>query len=186
MRLFDPATVRAHLGLPPDADEDEAIRRGEYPRHTDWLEAARRWAEEFFPAASALDQCSYAALVESFTTGYYGGYGTEAYDKEQQIRDIILAFAGAMPAPRDSVIAITPPLDDHGEPILPFPAAEWTRAALDLMTTAYFEREPRRALDDAAAIVNRIPGAPSTLEPVRQGLLRVIRKYYRRQDAVQP
>lgn len=186
MRLFDPTTVRAHLGLPPDAEEDEAIRRGEYPRRTDWLEAARRWAEESYPSAPALDQCSYAALVESFTAGFYGGYGTERYDKEQQIHDLVLAFAGAMPAPSGGIVAITPPLDDHGEPILPFPAAEWTRVALDLMTTAYFERDPRRALDDAAAMVNRTPGAPGTLELVREGLLRVMRKYYRHQDAVQP
>lgn len=179
MRLFDPSTVREFLELPPNPAEDEALRRGEFSRQTDWLETARQWAAEHYPQASNLDHCSFAALVESFTTGLYGGYGTESYPKEEQIQDIILAFAGGRPASAGGIVALSPLINAEGRALLPLPEAEWTRLALELMTIAYFERDPRRALDHAAALVNRIPGAPGTLALVREGLLRVVEKHFR-------
>lgn len=179
MRLFDPATVRQFFDLPSDPATDAALAQGRLLSPGTFDEAVARWAEERYPDADPIDRYSFAALVAELTTGMYGGWGTESYKREEQARDLVLAFAGGQPAPRDGIVAMTPQLHADGTPELPLPWPEWTRMALGLLALAYFERDPKRALDEAAGIVNRKPGAAGTLMLVREGLLRVVEKYYR-------
>jgi hypothetical protein len=170
MRLFDLPTVRSHLGLPARPDEDAHILDGGYPGETDFLEAARIYAERVWPEAENVDRCSYAGLVAYFATGWYGGYGTDEYQKERQVEALIHAFAGGYPPDEDGILAITPPLDARGEPMLPLDPATWTERALALMETAYFGDGYDAASRQARAEATRVPGQTETWYHARNSL----------------
>lgn len=136
MRLIDPAIAREHLGLPPDPAEDDLIRQRR-AGPGDWCDAALRWAEAEYPEASNLDRCSFAGLLAYYVTGWYGGYGTESYDREEHVQSLILLFAGGHGLPGDTVV-YTPPVDERGELRLPADTGAFSRAALDVLEQAYF------------------------------------------------
>jgi len=52
-----------------------------------WLYYAIHHAHKKYPNASRKDICSFATLCESFFTGFYGGFGTEFYEKERKIEN---------------------------------------------------------------------------------------------------
>lgn len=126
---------------------------------------ARIW-----PEAENIDRCSYAGLVAYFATGWYGGYGTEEYILERQVEALILAFAGGIPPDEDGGIAIMPPRDARGEPMLPLDPATWTERALNLMETAYFGDGYEAACRQARAETTRVPGQPETWYHARNSL----------------
>jgi len=50
------------------------------------LEHIYTWAcKKYSDKTTNKDLCSFAALIEYFSTGWYGGYGTELYEKERLI-----------------------------------------------------------------------------------------------------
>ena len=52
----------------------------------DMLEYIYRWVRKKYGRNSTnRDLCSFASLIEYFSTGWYGGYGAELYEKERSI-----------------------------------------------------------------------------------------------------
>jgi hypothetical protein len=167
LKILDPTVLQASFGLasPPE----------------DWLAAADAYVDREYPAASNLDRRSFAGLVAYLATGFYGGYGTEDYEKERQIEDLALAFTGGLPAPPDGIVSFTPPLGPDGEPVKWLPEPEHTETLLRLIEIAYFQTDPREALEQAAAILHvDHPGGGREALTVRarEGLLRVFEKYF--------
>jgi len=175
--LLDPGEVRAFLGLPPDPDDDALIRCGAAFPRTDFLAAARGWAERTYPEAGPTACASFAAVLAWGVTGFYGGYGTEGEEVEQVATDLLLAFAGGRPAARGEILAWTPPLDERGAPLLPLPRAAWTREALDLLVEVYFGAGAAEAAARAMGILLGRRGGPDRAAPAREGLLALLDKY---------
>src|SRR5579875_3712946 len=91
-----------------DAEAAAHVLRVPLDAYTDWLEIIRDWAEQRYPHEDPIKYASFATLLYSFITGLYGRYGTEDYDLERRVENLILAFAGGEPLDPGSVIAITP------------------------------------------------------------------------------
>jgi hypothetical protein len=170
MRLLDVEVVAEELGLPP-----EVAAQGEWPLA--WpdplLAGALAWAQREYPGAEPRQAAAFAALVQYFATGWYGGYGTENDPAERRAERLLLAFAGGW-APAGGVVAWGPPLDEAGRPQLPLPPAAWTRAALRLLATALLGRGLRAAADEAALLLQREAGPVERLGPAREALLRLV------------
>lgn len=137
----DPATLENwcrennYGGVNPmqDVQHDPALRPlGELP--SDHVLAAALWhAETKHPDASHIDVCSFAGLVAYLATGWYGGFGTEEYEKERQAENIVIALAGGTAPAPDSPFGTIPESALTGRP-----SAEFTTKALRFLDEFYF------------------------------------------------
>lgn len=97
---------------------------------SDHILAAALWhARTKYPEATDLDICSYAGLVAYLATGWYGGFGTDQYQKERQAENIALAFAGGRPPAPGGIFAFEPATA---------PAPEFTVQLLSFLDMFYF------------------------------------------------
>lgn len=99
MKLISKNTALEHFAAPGPEVLATWCKENQYtgvdPTRTDHvLAAALHYAEAKYPDADKLDICSYAGLVSYLTTGWYGGFGTEQYQKERQAENIIIGLAG--------------------------------------------------------------------------------------------
>lgn len=110
---------------------------------SDHILAAALWhAREKFPGATDLDVCSYAGLVAYLATGWYGGFGTDEYEKERQAENIVLALAGGIVAEPDGFVATVPE-----SVIKETPSAEFTRQVLVFLDAFYFGDQEQAVAD---------------------------------------
>lgn len=65
----------------------QTLREPEATESDRWLAYSIHHAVTKFPNADKRDQYSFAALCQSFFTGWYGGFGTETYEKERKIQN---------------------------------------------------------------------------------------------------
>ena len=105
--------------------------------------------------AAQIDICSAAAVVGLFTTGAYSGFGTEEYEKELKARNLIIAFAGGVPAYDDDEEVYLPRADDEDNVRLPYDRKAWTRDAFELLESFYFGDECEAAIRAACRALNR-------------------------------
>lgn len=126
-----------YLGLDPV----ENSGRDDLP--DDYLLAAALWhARTKHPAAARLDVCSYAGLTAYLATGWYGGFGTDGYQKERQAENIVLALAGGIAAEPDGVLATVPETVVNGTP-----SAEFSRRVLTFLDAFYFGDQEEAVAD---------------------------------------
>jgi len=100
------------------------------------LAAALWYARQRYPDADKLDVCSYAGLMAYLVTGWYGGFGTDQYEKERRAENIILAMAGETPQGRG--FEVMPKSVIKGAL-----AEEFTSRVLDFLEKYYFEDEKK-------------------------------------------
>ena len=99
------------------------------------LSAAVYYAHKKHPGAENIDVCSFAGLVQYYATGWYGGFGTEDYEKERIIDNIMLSLVGGSPAAPDSIVSFAP--DDllaGGRTVTP----EETEERISILDRCYF------------------------------------------------
>ena len=126
---------RNYGGVHPTQDVEhnpaEAAVPGEFPS----VLAAALWhAETKHPDASHIDVCSFAGLVAYLATGWYGGFGTEEYEKERQAENIVIALAGGT-APTPYRLFGTIP----ESALTTKPGAEFTTKVLQFLDEFYFD-----------------------------------------------
>ncbi len=97
MELFDPETVRTRYGLSP-------YRQMPAERSFAWVGELFSWTAHHYPEAPVLARAVFAALVAGYTTGLFGGYGTDEEPLHQAADAFIQALAGWLPpAPDDDL-----------------------------------------------------------------------------------
>lgn len=159
IKLIDKKTSLEYFGAPGPGElatwcrengyhgVDPAADRGD-DLPSDYVLAAALWhARTRYPEAGNLDVCSYAGLVAYLATGWYGGFGTESYEKERQAEHIVLALAGGRPPAPDGIVALVPE-----EVVTGTPSADWTRRVIAFLDAFYFgdpEEAVARLLGDA-------------------------------------
>ena len=110
---------------------------------SDLVLAAALWhARTKYPEAGNLDVCSYGGLVSYLATGWYGGFGTEEYQKERRAENIVLALAGGTAPEPDGMIAFIPERNLREEP-----TAEFTRQVLEFLDKFYFVGEEQAVVE---------------------------------------
>jgi len=106
------------------------------------LAAALYYARQNHPDANNLDICSYAGFVAYLATGWYGGFGTDCYEKERRAENICLALAGGEAG-------------DEGFWFMPksafkdVPSKEFTRQVLSFLGKYYFQDENKAVIEIA-------------------------------------
>lgn len=115
---------------------------------SDHVLAAALWhARTKFPNAETLDICSYAGLVTYLATGWYGGFGTDQYQKERQAEHIVLSLAGGIAPEPDGMLAYVPSQE---------PDADFTKKVLEFLDGFYFgdaENAVIKAIEDVDPII---------------------------------
>jgi len=102
------------------------------------LAAALWYARQKYPDASNLDVCSFAGLVSYLATGWYGGFGTEQYEKERRAENIILALAGGTMSDMEGFWLMPKPFTNDNAS-----SEEFTRRVLSFLETYYFQDEKK-------------------------------------------
>lgn len=157
MKLFDEKAVSEFLS---SADLLQAQEHWKLTRHggdiykADLLDRACKYFSAKYPGAAQIDIASAGTLVDGFTRGLYGGFGTESYEKETKAEAIILAFAGGVPAIGDSILSRTPPMDRDGNIQFPCDHVDWTKDALGLLESFYFGDGEKDVLRMICKILN--------------------------------
>ena len=121
-------------------DDPEGVNRAldnfgdDHP--SDHLLAAALWhAKTKHPGADNLDVCSYAGLVAYLATGWYGGFGTDQYEKERRAENIVLALAGGS-------VTSTPGFCFAPSGVVEgSPSPEFTLRVLEFLKMFYFQDE---------------------------------------------
>lgn len=120
------------------------------------LAAALYYAQNKHHNPSRIDVCSFATLVAYLATGWYGGFGTDEYEKEQIAEKIITAFAGGIPPAPDGVVGFVP----AEEPVLD------AEKVLRFLEGWYFE-------DQETALIELLEGCDS--KTIAQAILAAAR-----------
>jgi|YNPBryunderm2012_1023409.scaffolds.fasta_scaffold05191_7 hypothetical protein len=104
MNLFDKKTVKEYLQAPGEEEliswvleHNQHLKREEIKIENEgyFLIVALRYAKEKYPEAQELDRASFATVVAGYTTGLFGGFGTDWYWKEKLAHELIaLKFGG--------------------------------------------------------------------------------------------
>lgn len=158
MKLIDKQTALSYFDVPMNCIELEAwcrengysgvdptrdIPNESYP--SDYvLASALWWAQNRYPDANNLDICSFASLVAYLATGWYGGFGTDQYEKERRAENIVLSLAGGTQT-AEPYFYVVPVSVVNGTPTVDF-----TRRVLEFLDTFYFIDE-RRAITELMA-----------------------------------
>jgi hypothetical protein len=158
LKLIDKQTALSYFDVPMNCIELEAwcrengysgvdptrdIPNESYP--SDYvLASALWWAQNRYPDANNLDICSFAGLVAYLATGWYGGFGTDQYEKERRAENIVLSLAGGTQT-AEPYFYVVPVSVVNGTP-----TADFTRRVLEFLDTFYFIDE-RRAITELMA-----------------------------------
>ncbi|MCS7241264.1 hypothetical protein [Candidatus Caldatribacterium sp.] len=102
MILFDEQAVKSYLNPPDDVTlaafaEEYGIPtdEGTIPTPADYfLAATLYYVKRKYPKAREIDAVSFASLVSNYTTGVYGGFGTEHYRKEIEAMKFLMSLLG--------------------------------------------------------------------------------------------
>lgn len=151
MKLIDKQTALSYFDVPMNCIELEAwcrengysgvdptrdIPNESYP--SDYvLASALWWAQTNHPDADKLDICSFAGLVAYLATGWYGGFGTDQYEKERRAENIVLSLAGGTQT-AEPYFYVVPVSVVNGTP-----TADFTRRVLEFLDAFYFASEHR-------------------------------------------
>jgi len=138
MQILDPSEVKKFLGNPDLETLKQFASEHHYPYYdhitedsNDFYElACLYYAEKKYPEADPIDKVSFATIVSGFTTGLFGSYGTEWYEKEKLANKIVIKSVGGT-------------LDDEGfgtipERVLRGPDTSRTVGILKLLEDLYF------------------------------------------------
>lgn len=123
-------------GVHPTQDAERAFTGAKVPSESPSdhvLAAALYHATAKYPEADNIDVCSFGGLVAYLATGWYGGFGTESYDKEQQATNIVLALAGGLAPEPGDMFGLIPE-----RALTTQPSAEFTNRVLDFLEGFYF------------------------------------------------
>jgi len=103
------------------------------------------------PEADALQVCTAAQVLVSHAVAFLGGYPIEEEAIYEQADAWLLSLAGGVPPAPGDIVALTPPYDAEGHPLLPGgDIAAFTRAMVPLIETLVFTSEAQaRALAEA-------------------------------------
>ena len=142
-----------YYGVAPTRDTIHIVAGGraeDLP--SDHILAAALWhARNEFPDAENMDVCSYGGLVSYLATGWYGGFGTDQYQKERQAENIVLSLAGGIAPGPDDVFCFAPAGAIDREP-----GAEFTESVLRFLDGFYFsnaEAAVAEAIQDVEPVV---------------------------------
>lgn len=175
MKFIDKKTALEHFDAPGPQELLEWCRKENFHgvnptsenTSNDLVLAAALWhAKTKYPKAKNLDICSYGGLVSYLATGWYGGFGTEEYQKERRAENIVLALAGCIPPEPNNIIAFIPERNLREEP-----TAEFTRQTLKFLDKFYFIGEEQAVVE----ILDRIE--PMNAARVVLGLARSQAEY---------
>ena len=97
--------------------------------------AALHWAKTKHPDAGMMDICSFAGLSQSLSTGFSSGFGTDEYQKERIIDNLILTLAGGTAAHPDDIVSLVPSDLATGERK---PTPDETEKIIGIMDQCYF------------------------------------------------
>lgn len=162
MKLINGDAVLAYFS-PPDPQELESWCRengyhGVFPTRdsgakdmpSDQILAAALWyARNRYPDADNLDVCSYGGLVAYLATGWYGGFGTEEYEKERQAEHIVIALAGGIGS---DGIYIVPESTVKGETA----TADFTQKVMKFLDQFYFEDKQKAVINLLDAVEDQV------------------------------
>lgn len=175
MKLISEKTVLEYFNAPEPQELLEWCRKENFhgvnptskSTPNDLVLAAALWhARTKYPEAGNLDVCSYGGLVSYLATGWYGGFGTDEYQKERRAENIVIALAGGIAPEPDSVVVFIPERNLREEP-----TAEFTRQALEFLDKFYFIGEEQAVVE----ILDRIE--PMNAARVVLGLARSQAEY---------
>jgi NAD kinase len=113
------------------------------------LAAALSYAKNKYPDADNLDVCSYAGLVAYLATGWYGGFGTEEYEKERQAEHIVVALAGGVGG---DGIYLMPESAVKGESA----TMDFTQQILNFLSQFYFEDKQKAVINLLDAVEDQV------------------------------
>ncbi len=156
MEVFDPQTVIRRYGLSP-------YRLFPQERCFDWVEEAMAWARTHYPDADPVARAVFAALVPGYTTGLFGGYGTDDHPLHQAADAFLMALAAWLPPAPGELLAWGPA---DSQPLSP----EATARVLDLVEVFLFV-SPEVAVTQALRDADALPAEEA--EYRREALLRV-------------
>ena len=151
MKLISEKTVLEYFDAPGPQELLEWCRKENFhgvnptskSTPNDLVLAAALWhARTKYPEAGNLDVCSYGGLVSYLATGWYGGFGTDEYQKERRAENIVIALAGGIAPEPDSVVVFIPERNLREEP-----TAEFTRQALEFLDKFYFIGEEQAVVE---------------------------------------
>lgn len=144
MKLLDRDTVIQIFDPPPEPEFREFLDSHGFTACTtdpqdDYtgnftLSSAIYWSLKRHPDADMFDVGSFAGLVQGYSSGFFGGFGTDEYRKEQIIRNIILSIHGGTPAQPGEIISMVPAEIITGKSATP----EQTERIIGILDHCYF------------------------------------------------
>lgn len=145
MKLIDRDIAIQIFGPPPEPELRKFLDDNGFPAcSTDpqddytgnyTLSCAIYWSLKRHPDAEMFDVCSFSGLVQGYSSGFFGGFGTDGYKKEQIIRNIILSVHGGTPAQPGEMFSVIPAeLVSEGHTV----TAEQTEKIIGILDHCYF------------------------------------------------
>lgn len=140
------------------------------------LASALWYAQIRYPKADVKDIYSFAGLVAYLATGWYGGFGTEDYEPEQQAQNIVIAWAGGVaPSPEGDFGFMPKNVIEEGTSL------EFTITVLSFLEAFYFADDKERAVSDILTQVDERTAAKvilglATSEKQHQDILGMFRR----------
>jgi hypothetical protein len=154
MQFIDKQAVLSFFNAPSPTELETWCRENNYhgveptrdvpgDKHpSDHVLAAALWyAATSHPDAKNMDICSFGGLVSYLATGWYGGFGTDQYEKERRAENIIIGLAGGAQLAEAGFYAV-PTAVVNG-----VPSVEFTQRVLAFLDAFYFGDEARAVAD---------------------------------------